>query len=486
MDSLGTLYLRLINELQLVHNSEMDKTCNILSFMPDLQSFIATLFPIGTSSLSVQLSQLSVVKLYLELILSTPKSATSTKNFNTVFLPGFLDSLLSWDQFDNGLTMVHMLTELTSLFLFATHVLGVTAHLSDASIATYLDRKCLSTDMKIRVVNSLCKLQKNYNNESFDAVLGDVFGILIWNRDMISTVKEDGMFFVKLSLGVLSTSSVDQIRVMMLQDFEFFFESISIVESVDLRSCLCMFLNELFPCYRSGCIERSLVANAGKHALNILKNSDYVLLHGVDIPATCTAILRFSLWVLDEGSSSSHEKHNVELVFAALERFKITAEDMIKLCIEEDEELINFLLLHLDLFWIVYKRGMSDNIHCPLVRIKPWDLLVELMLKLSFDESVLNDWLISNETHFLRYFVKLCKILRLFWQEFNHTCSKISEIQRVQETLTALHNASLFDACMSSFIRLKLKIVRLHNASLYPYSPEPLIKLLASLEDMYG
>lgn len=486
MDSLATLYLRLITELQRVHNSKVDVTCNVLSFMPDLRSLFAGLFPIRTSNHLIRLSQLSVLKLFLELNLSTPKSATLIKAFNEVFAPGFLDSLLAEDGSSCRPTVAYMISETTALFLFTTHHLGVTQHLNEhQDAAVYLNCKCLSTKRMLHVVSSLCKLQKKYKHESFVGIFSDVFSNLIWNSDMISKIEDDRMFYVKLCLDVLSTNAVDDIRQIMFQDFEWFMNFFCVIDDIDLKSCVCRFLNELFPYHGYECREKDAIVGTAARLLTVLEKTDYALLSGADIPAACLAILQISMWVLDGISSSSRAINAPELVFEALKHFEMTPEDMIRLCIEEDGELIDVLMLHLDLFWIVHKKGMFEDSSCPLVRIKPWHLFLELMLNLSFDESVLHDWLISNETHFLRYFVKLCKMLRLFWSEFNLTCLKLSGIQRIKEKLSSLATATLLDTCMSAVIRLKLKIVRLHEANLYPYSPKPLIKLLTSLEDLY-
>lgn len=485
MATLGTLYLKLTNELQLVHNSEVDITCNVLSFGPDLQSLFAGLFPIGTSNHSIELSKLSVLKLFMELILAVPKCAPLRRTFNNVFAPGFLDSLIAQDRLSSRLTVSYLISELTALFLFTTQELGVTEHLNHQSIAEYLDCKCLSTKMKLRVVNSLCKLQKQYQNESFAGIFSDVFGTLIWNRVIVSSIENDVMFYVKLCSDVLSTNAVTEIRPIMFQEFEFILDFFCVVDDINLKSCVCTFLNELFPYHGYDYGESGVVTSTAAQIFTSLRKTDCALLHGVDIPAACIAVLRISLWILGERNSISCGKDTIEDVSTVFKCFEMTGEKLIYLCIEEDKELIDLLMLHLDLSWIVYKKGISDDICCSFVRIKPWDLFLELMLNLSFDETLLNDWLISNETHFLRYFIKLCKMLRLFWSEFSHTCAEMSAIQRIQDTLSSLGTATLFDACMSAVIRLKLKIVRLHGASLYPYSPEPLIKLLTSLEDLY-
>lgn len=86
---------------------------------------------------------------------------------------------------------------------------------------------------------------------------------------------------------------------------------------------------------------------------------------------------------------------------------------------------------------------------------------------MSHDPDLLLDLLVSNETCFLLYLLRMLKFIRRHWEEF------VTEAGRqLEDTMTVL-------------IRLRLAIDRLVQRALFPYNIGPVLRLLEKVEELY-
>ena len=103
--------------------------------------------------------------------------------------------------------------------------------------------------------------------------------------------------------------------------------------------------------------------------------------------------------------------------------------------------------------------------------MSPHHLFVELLQKVAFDSSVLLDWLTSNETQFLSYYLKYLKYLANNFSAFVFLCDSIFERSAVNSVITTLK-------CLRSSIE------KLISKDLFPYSVAPLLKVMSTVESL--
>ncbi|CAK8676669.1 unnamed protein product [Clavelina lepadiformis] len=135
-----------------------------------------------------------------------------------------------------------------------------------------------------------------------------------------------------------------------------------------------------------------------------------------------------------------------------------SADTLLDLLFEQDDALVEMMLLIL-LINIHLQRASSEF---EIFLCHPHHLFVGVLERLCFDTSVLLDWLTSNETKFLLYFLKYLKYIASSFAEFKTICNIVD-----QET---------FPSILSAFIQLKTTIEKLCAKNLFPYSVKPLIK----------
>uniref|UniRef100_F6UBD0 Protein Lines N-terminal domain-containing protein n=2 Tax=Ciona intestinalis TaxID=7719 RepID=F6UBD0_CIOIN len=159
----------------------------------------------------------------------------------------------------------------------------------------------------------------------------------------------------------------------------------------------------------------------------------------------------------DINTCISQDRHILSLLFPFPKMSTILSK-MLDLFMEQDDGLMEFLLLHLQTFikCVQFKIYLFD----------PHEAFISLQIKLSFDFSVLLDWLMSNETDFLLYFVKYLKYLQTSPERFCDSCKIMGHVKH--QVLNELAN-------------LKLRIAKLHMKELFPYNPQPLIKNLENV-----
>ena len=137
----------------------------------------------------------------------------------------------------------------------------------------------------------------------------------------------------------------------------------------------------------------------------------------------------------------------------------------------DDDEIINFNLFCFNK-QIEFENSKTKEFPCSKLVESFLDkniLFVKLMKNISFDYEILIDWLITNETNFLMYFVKYLKYLnhQLENKEFHLILKKFSQDKK---NLNDLKKTS------ELIIELSKKVKNLKKT--FPYNCEPLIKLL--------
>lgn len=118
-------------------------------------------------------------------------------------------------------------------------------------------------------------------------------------------------------------------------------------------------------------------------------------------------------------------------------------------------------------------------------------LFAKLCSSVSFDYQILLDWLISNETNFLIYFLKYLKYLLAELTNFqmnnlnlifnsNPNNSKIVYFNQVTKSQLKLEN--YLTKTLELLAKLQIKIQKLKKS--FPYNCEPLIKLLEKINKL--
>lgn len=120
-----------------------------------------------------------------------------------------------------------------------------------------------------------------------------------------------------------------------------------------------------------------------------------------------------------------------------------------------------------------------------------------LLQSLSFDHSVLLDFLISSETCFLEYLVLYLRLLRDCWQDFCSACTRmqtstappaalvdyeISEEEEDREQLEISSGSPLLRTIMKSLEDLQMVVLRLTSRGIFPYNPTSLLRLLSAAQ----
>ncbi|CAG2066936.1 unnamed protein product [Timema podura] len=99
--------------------------------------------------------------------------------------------------------------------------------------------------------------------------------------------------------------------------------------------------------------------------------------------------------------------------------------------------------------------------------LSPAATFVQFLLAVSHDPDVLLDLLVSNETCFLLYLLRLLKFVRRNWGDFVACCGR-----ELDDTISVL-------------IRLRFAIDRLVSKDLFPYNINPVVRLLEKCEQLY-
>ncbi|KAK6622912.1 hypothetical protein RUM43_008763 [Polyplax serrata] len=139
------------------------------------------------------------------------------------------------------------------------------------------------------------------------------------------------------------------------------------------------------------------------------------------------------------------------------------AQWVVQLFADQDDALIEAMVCCLDVtVGLYYSPTMTPN-----PALSPTSTLIAFLHVVSHDPDVLLDLLVSNETCFLLYLLRILKFMRRNWSEFVSCCG---------------HE---LDDTMSVFIRLRLAIDRLVQRALFPYNINPVLRLLEKCEELY-
>ncbi|KAL0274229.1 UNVERIFIED_CONTAM: hypothetical protein PYX00_006700 [Menopon gallinae] len=139
------------------------------------------------------------------------------------------------------------------------------------------------------------------------------------------------------------------------------------------------------------------------------------------------------------------------------------AQWVVQLFADQDDALVEAMVCCLDVTVGLYYRPTM----VPNQSLSPTNTLIAFLHVVSHDPDVLLDLLVSNETCFLLYLLRILKFMRRNWSEFVSCCS---------------HE---LDDTMSVFIRLRMAIDRLVRRALFPYNISPVLRLLEKCEELY-
>ncbi|XP_011880045.1 PREDICTED: protein lines [Vollenhovia emeryi] len=132
---------------------------------------------------------------------------------------------------------------------------------------------------------------------------------------------------------------------------------------------------------------------------------------------------------------------------------------------DQDDFLIEGMVCCLDVAVGLFYRGPPQNDLGQM--LSPTLTFMQFIRAVSHDHGVLLDLLVSNETSFLLYLLRLLKYIKRNWLEFITCCGR-----ELDDTMTVL-------------IRLRLAIDRLVAKNLFPYNISPVHRLLEKCESYY-
>ncbi|XP_011184451.1 protein lines isoform X2 [Zeugodacus cucurbitae] len=144
---------------------------------------------------------------------------------------------------------------------------------------------------------------------------------------------------------------------------------------------------------------------------------------------------------------------------------------LIHLFDDQDDHLIEAMVCTLD---VTAGISFRNNAFPELVSmLNPVYTFLEFLKMISNSSDLLLDLLVSNETCFLLYLLRLLKYIRANWDMFLRSCHDFGM------------GSPVLDEAMSVLIRLRLHISRLVARQLYPYDISPVLRLLESCESLY-
>uniref|UniRef100_A0A0A9YQS8 Protein lines n=3 Tax=Lygus hesperus TaxID=30085 RepID=A0A0A9YQS8_LYGHE len=141
------------------------------------------------------------------------------------------------------------------------------------------------------------------------------------------------------------------------------------------------------------------------------------------------------------------------------------AQWVVQLFSDQDDALVEGMVCCLDVtIGLFHRENASQDLKKVL---SPAVSLAQFLRTVSYGDDVLLDLLVSNETCFLLYLLRVLKYMRKNWPEFVSACS--NELGDI----------------MGVFSRLRLAIERLIARSLFPYNISPVLRLLEKCEQLY-
>ncbi|KAG0592750.1 hypothetical protein KC19_1G278000 [Ceratodon purpureus] len=181
----------------------------------------------------------------------------------------------------------------------------------------------------------------------------------------------------------------------------------------------------------------------------------------------------------EEANAAVQEWLQLQSDVVSVDKLKHFPMILVGLYLDEDDLMIEMLLLLVKLRSPLLV-SLDKNLKKTLAfanALSPLELFQALLQALSYDHTVLVDFLISQNTGtlFLQYLM-LCTGLFTkpeFYSKMEHSSSC--------ETASG----SLSKESLDCLLQLKAAIERLHRRKLFPYNPTPLLKRLGMLEELH-
>nr|CAB3262682.1 uncharacterized protein LOC100181817 [Phallusia mammillata] len=225
-------------------------------------------------------------------------------------------------------------------------------------------------------------------------------------------------------------------------------------------SCVKQFAARLFSAMVAG-IPKSVQHKPGEHGFGGAKkveakdscsSPDVMLM--VNILLKCIALT-------DCGNSLVPEKATICIKILLCANSKNPQQsslenELLEFYFEQDDLLIEFLLLHL----LISTSSAKTPEKPAFCGFSPHQAFLSLVQRLAFDNSILLDWLTSEETQFLLYFIKYIKYCHKTQNDLLAECKRCNATSSLNEML----------------LKLKKSIERLTATNLFPYSAKPLLK----------
>lgn len=118
--------------------------------------------------------------------------------------------------------------------------------------------------------------------------------------------------------------------------------------------------------------------------------------------------------------------------------------------------------------------------------LSPHKIFLSLLHSLGYDHSILIDFLISNETNLLLYFLTYLKLVVREWETFvNETFPLIPLAASRLEVLDQEKQDSAFHLICDCILRTLFAVRRLNEKNLFPYNVAPLLKNMSAIEELY-
>jgi len=162
---------------------------------------------------------------------------------------------------------------------------------------------------------------------------------------------------------------------------------------------------------------------------------------------------------------------------------------------EDDSGLIQVALYLFQIYANIQRQFQcphsffNDQFICPVVQeimkeIHPHKIFARIVHLIHCDHTVLLDFLISNETQFLEYFLIYLHFLEKNWSSSREFFSKATEEQDTTKHSTMTTSNKTTDEVIPTIIRLKYALVKLTEKNLFPFKVTPLVKCLCTIEDL--
>eukprot|EP01125_Pyxidicula_operculata_P019601 TRINITY_DN7114_c0_g1_i4.p1 TRINITY_DN7114_c0_g1~~TRINITY_DN7114_c0_g1_i4.p1 ORF type:complete len:342 (-),score=37.67 TRINITY_DN7114_c0_g1_i4:7-1032(-) len=138
-----------------------------------------------------------------------------------------------------------------------------------------------------------------------------------------------------------------------------------------------------------------------------------------------------------------------------------------------------------------------------LFEIEPNKMFSRFLASISYDHTIILDFLISNETLFLEYFIMYLNYLIQGWDEFSQSLTvqpksassiNLTDPDELESLVEQMGNISLVvdepeesehDKIMETLIPLALSVERAMEKDLFPYNATQLLKKLNFIENIY-